>query len=98
MGSQEPQLPVVIDVEVTRETGDDYLTVTPVWSGVDRARSFSVAVRQLSVASRLKAAILAGAAYPVRGVLTDVNGQTYVDFDHNVMGRHLNADLKKLGF
>ena len=31
-------------------------------------------------------------------VLTDVNGRTYVGFNSCVGARHLNADLKRLGY
>jgi hypothetical protein len=90
------QLPKLEDVEISlHEHG---LSVTPVWSGVDRPRSYSMVVNRQALASRLKTAILAGAVFPVRGILTDVNNETYTDFDHNVMARRLNADLKRLGF
>jgi hypothetical protein len=92
------RLPTLESVEVEPDEEERGFVVTPVYTGVDRPRSYSVLATKLAEANRLKAAILAGAVFPVRGVLTDMNGQTYVDFDHNVMGRHLNADLKKLGF
>lgn len=50
------------------------------------------------LASRLQAAILAGKAFGPASVKTDVNGQTYLSADALVMGRHMDADLHRLGF
>ena len=50
------------------------------------------------LADRLVAAILAGKAITVDGVLTDVRGKTYLGTTHNVVGRRMNADLVRLGF
>lgn len=74
--------------------------VSPDWSeaGVDRPVCAGVAVKNRKLADRLVRAIEDGVAYTYRGILTDVNGKTYVDYKHNVMGRHLNADLNKLGY
>jgi hypothetical protein len=97
MSEQESApLPTVVDVEIS--VGEYGLLVTPVHGGVDRQRSYGMWVNRQSLASRLKAGILAGVVFPVTGVSTDVNGETYAQFTHNVMARRLNADLRSLGF
>ena len=70
------------------------------WSvtGVDRPVTSSVVVTTKKVAERLARAIEDGVAYSYRGILTDINGQTYVDQAHNVMARRANADLNRLGY
>jgi hypothetical protein len=37
-------------------------------------------------------------AYPITGLGVDNAGKTYVRTHFNVIGRTLNADLKRLGF
>jgi hypothetical protein len=95
----------IIDVEIkeTRPTFakfDSGLSITPVWDGVDRPRSFSWGVKSThrKLAERLKAAILAGVVFYKIQKGTDANGQTYPTFSCRVSGRHMNADLKRLGF
>lgn len=48
--------------------------------------------------TRLVCAIEAGAALTDLTVKTDVLGKTYVASTSTVLGRTLNADLKRLGF
>jgi hypothetical protein len=51
------------------------------------------------LAERLVRAINAGAAWTNPQVVRDVHDVEYVTFDGSqVMGRYLNADLKRLGF
>ncbi len=54
--------------------------------------------RDRALAARLARAITAGAAYSNLRVCVDVNGNTYACGDTNVLGRRMNADLKRLGF
>lgn len=51
-----------------------------------------------ALARRLCAAINAGVVHTDAQVATDVNGKTYVAAHCKVLGRHANADLKRLGF
>jgi hypothetical protein len=51
-----------------------------------------------SLAERLIRAIDAGKAYTNTYRATDVNGAEYLGGDFHVLGRHLDADLKRLGF
>jgi hypothetical protein len=94
------KLPKLETVEITldRTKSRPGFVVTPVWSGVDRPRSYSVFTLKMSLANRLKNAIEAGVAITVRGTGTDVNGETYADTQNHFLGSRLNADLKKLGF
>ena len=70
------------------------------WSaaGVDRPISSGMVVNGKKLAERLARAIEDGVACTYRGILTDVNGKTYVDQAHNVMARRANADLTRLGY
>lgn len=53
----------------------------------------------LKLADRLKAAILAGKVFGPASIKVDVNGKTYVSTSSTaVLGRRMNADLKRLGF
>jgi hypothetical protein len=51
-----------------------------------------------ALAMRLKKAIDAGAAITFKGILTDVNGKTYVDSDSKVYIRCIHSDLRRLGY
>lgn len=83
-----------VSVEPFPEGG---IAVHPIWSGVDRADVGGWVV-SAKIAPRLAAAVAAGAAFTAVAVATDVNGKTYVSASHAVMGRHANADLKRMGF
>ena len=89
-------------VEIVAEPGDQWtpagFSVCPVWTGVDRPDSGGWLVKNRPIALRLAAALIAHKAITVRGILTDVNGKTYVDTQSHVLGRMLNADLRRLGF
>lgn len=87
--------PVSVDVTPT-ETGA--LCVTPVWGGVDRPRVGGIVVKDMKTAARLQRAYYAGAAYDTPTIQTDVNGKTFVWAPTRVLGRTMNADLKKLGY
>jgi predicted N-formylglutamate amidohydrolase len=90
------ELPQLVDVEVTARR--DGISITPVWSGVDRPRSYTAVVNRQALASRLVAAIRAGKAITVTGIGTDVNNQTYAETENHFLVKRLNADLRKLGF
>lgn len=88
----------IVCVNVTASnTTPGFVTVTPVWSGVDRpeASGWSVPVK---LAQRLQCAILAGVVCTHPKVCTDINGKTFVDHGVTVRGRAMSADLKRLGF
>lgn len=90
----------LIGVRVTptnRGTCKDEFTVWPEYSGVDRPITHGVEVHKKHLA-RICAAILSGKGYPIKGVLTDVDGKTYVDTEYNLMGKYMESSLRKLGF
>ena len=69
-------------------------------AGVDRPSTIGVIVdsNKMILALRLVDAINAGVAYKVEGIVKDSAGQTYVGGSLQVIGRRLNADLKRLGY
>lgn len=90
--------PTLVDVRVTpEEDSPGCVCVTPVFSGVDRPDCFGWIVKA-KLAPRLVRAVRAGAVLYDLEVKTDVAGETYVSSRSRVMGRHMNADLRKLGF
>lgn len=92
------------DLTVTAriEQKDDEIVVRGVWTRhsarLDRTDGSGWIVKDMKIASRLAAAINAGVVFPDPKVATDVNGKSYVNADATVLGRVLNADLKRLGF
>lgn len=78
--------------------GIDGYSVHPIWCGVDRPDVGGWMVKDRKMADRLTSAILTGAAFERVEYAVDVNGQTYVAARHAVMGKRMNADLKRLGF
>lgn len=87
----------IIDVVITPRA-EGGLSVDPVWSNVDRPRTGGWAVTDRRMALRLAAALRAGVVYPDVKVLTDKNGQTYASGSAKVLGRYMNADLRRLGY
>jgi len=91
-------------VDIRWEPAEDkfspaHYSVWPTFSGVDRERSSGWGTgKSRPLANRLAKAIRAGVAIADLEVLTNVNGETYVSYRHVVGARHLNADLKRLGF
>lgn len=82
---------------VSVEPHESGLYVSPVWSGVDRPDVGGWVV-SAAIAPRLAAAVVAGAAFVSVDVRTDVNGRTYVNAAHAVIGRGIGAALKRLGY
>jgi hypothetical protein len=67
---------------------------------LDRADGigFEFGPKHRELATRLAAAITAGVVFTAPEIKRDVNGRTYVSASCQVLGRHANADLKRLGF
>lgn len=59
---------------------------------------FYLSKKHGALAQRLVRAIEAGRVYTVHAVVTDVNGKTFLLTSVSVLGRTMNADLKRLGF
>lgn len=85
---------------IVRQDGSD-LSVWPVWTapGIEGDLNRSgYAVKDRKMADRLAKAIMAGAVYYDESVKYDVNGDPYVSASSRVLGRTMNADLRRLGF
>jgi hypothetical protein len=80
-------------------TGERTYTVDATFLGVDRCRSHGISTgADHALAERLLAAVKAGKVFTNLRVAKDRHGKTYCAYDCAVIGRHLNADLKQLGF
>ena len=84
---------------------DGGFSVEVVWSTLDGSKldrpstgGFGLAAQHGKLAARLVAAINAGAVYTGAAVVRDINGASYVSASCQVLGRTMNADLKRLGF
>jgi hypothetical protein len=82
------------------ETADGSLHVEPIWKGVDRPNvgGWAVGPTHRALAERLCRAVRSGAAFGDVTAKVDVNGATYINASHLVLGRHMNADLRRLGY
>lgn len=84
---------------------EGYYTVTAYWSGGDlkeEVRGLAWCCgkknRGHALANRLKRAFEAGAILPNPKIMTRDNGTQWVSADLNILGRRMNADLKRVGF
>ena len=89
-----------ITFEARTRTEDDRIVVDALVKGVDvdRPETHGYVVKDAKMAARLSAAINAGVVFYDPEVRTDVNGRTYVNAPSRVLGRMMNADLRRLGF
>ena len=83
---------------VVRDEDGISVFVETVEPKLDRPQSRGWSVKDEKMAARLSRAIEAGAVSPNPEVREDVNGETFMSCGVNVMGRRMNADLKRLGF
>lgn len=93
--------PTLTDVAWEADEAAGTLTITPIYAGVDETRGIGMVLRygrDTKLGQRLVAAIKAGATHAPTGVGTNIYGRTYAKTAVNVMGRTLNADLRRLGF
>jgi hypothetical protein len=89
----------LVSVKVVADQDDaGCFSVHPVWAGVDRPDTGGWLVRGKRIADRLTLAIVAGAAVSPTGITTDRQGRTYVQTRSHVLGRTMNADLRRLGY
>lgn len=92
-------LPVRVEIKPDTDLPiANLFTVSPIWTGVDRPYTGGIGVKGMAMAKRLERAFLSGAAFSSTKIEKDINGKTYVSATYVVMGRHLNADLKKIGY
>lgn len=98
--------PYVADVRMVDEvvSGTPVITVGVTWAvtggTLDRpyVGGICVPAAKRTLAERLQRAMRDGAAHGEPEVRRDRDGKTYVHADAKVMGRYLNADLKRLGY
>jgi hypothetical protein len=80
----------------------DYDGVVVAWfeySGVDRTMTHGIQCKNHKIANRLRIAALAGKVVAMEAeILTDNAGETFANDCCKVMGKYLNADLKRLGY
>lgn len=84
---------------VTRDADSIHIDVH--WNApVDRkcTGGWAVSLKHEKLAQRLVAAINAQKGLSNPKIATDVNGKTYIAYTQEVSGRHMNADLRRLGF
>lgn len=78
------------------------IVVETIWVAdppLDRPMTYGISCgRKPKLADRLVRAIDAGVVFDRPQVVVDVAGKTYVSASCKVLGRTLNADLKKLGY
>lgn len=76
--------------------------VHPVWAiddgELDRPNTGGWVVGRRDLVDRLVAALMAGVVCEDPHVEVDVDGNTYVATTRRVLGRRMNADLRRLGF
>lgn len=85
----------------TTTNHDHTLTVRATWphAGTDRTEGLGINCgMNRSLATRLAAAMTAGVVFARHTIKTDIEGNTFVSAERVVMGRTLNADLKRLGY
>lgn len=91
-------VPQLKEVQITVAEGR--FIVTPIWGNVDRPNTggFSCGPNQ-SLAHRLQKAIVDEAVwYEDPSIERDGNGYSYVNAQLGISMRHINAELKKLGY
>ena len=99
--------PRIVSVSITRledfapgHHDDDAgaLCVDAVWADVEWPDTGGICVGDRLLAGRLAAAMLAGVAFTDARWAVTTCGTSYVAADSTVSGRHLNTDLRRLGY
>jgi hypothetical protein len=88
----------MFDVTVTTDVDGIHVKVTTPVAVREDVYAWALPSKDGALASRLARAVQAGVVLTNPVVKTDVNGKTYVSAESQVMGRHMNADLKRLGY
>lgn len=87
------------DVVIDLDYKDGTVTAWFEYSGVDRPRTYGIQCKNYKMANRLRNATLAGKVVDMEAeILTDIEKETYANHNCKVMGKYLNADLKRLGY
>lgn len=112
MAEQLSLTPRVIGVQLIDHDGSDVatdsyspykagtVTVWTFWGGpqIDRPQGLGYLCSNRLVAERLRCAINAGVVFTDPTLERDINGKTYVQARSHVLGKRMNADLRRLGF
>jgi hypothetical protein len=85
-------------IDITSRRPSIGFTVRPYWTNVDRPEGVGYAVKDMRTAVRVRDAMAAGVVFADAEIKTDVNGKTYASARSAILGRTLNADLRRLGF
>ncbi|WP_046867127.1 hypothetical protein [Microvirga massiliensis] len=85
-------------VEEDHELGG--FLISAVWRGVDRPNTGGIGLpgKDAKLVPLVEKAMRDGAFWSHAAIATDVNGKTYVAAAAAVSGRHLKADLRRLGY
>lgn len=100
MSTSSAVLAPTFEAITTKSPADGEIVVRARVHGValDRDETHGYVVKDARMAARLSKAIEAGAVFHDFEVRTDVNGRTYLGYSSRVLGRMMNADLRRLGF
>lgn len=92
-------MPFVSNAEIQETEGRYVVLVNWTSPVVDRPCTGGISCGiDRKLAGRLAACIDDGVCHEAPEVKTDINGKTFVSAACRVMGRRLNADLKRLGY
>lgn len=91
-------------VKIERESfdGRSCINIGIVWKGVDRPATSSWSLQDtkagMALALRFQRCLETARVHRTIELLTDCYGKTYISTSFQVLGRTLNADLKRMGF
>jgi hypothetical protein len=91
---------VKFEARITKDTDSIHVEVFAPGIGLDRDRVYGWGLKPThgTLAERLVKAVEAGKVLTATGVGTDIHNETYLQTSCRVLGRTLNADLRRLGF
>ncbi len=98
MTTQTSDLTPTATIECDEHDGSFAVWASYPHAGTDRVTGQGWSVLDKGLAERMAAALEAGVVLVNQTIKTDVNGRTYVAASSQVLGRKMNADLKRLGY
>lgn len=91
-----------LGVDILTEENSYIVETRVIGYGTDRVRLMGFGLprtpKGMKLAFRLRDAILAGKVFGPGTILHDANNHSYMQASACIMGRTMNADLKRLGF
>jgi hypothetical protein len=97
----EQQTPYIASTNIVL-TSDSTYSVAGFWAvdgvNLDQPMSSGYEVRTMRLAERLAKAIRDGKVFVNPTIATDMGGKTYVSATSTVLGRTVNADLRRMGY